>query len=405
MIRATAPWLVTPLLLIGLFLAVLIVRDGRANWAVENRPGKAIDWAPDDSRALAGAADAALAALKTPAETAGVDRLARAALIRGPTQMDALSDLGLAAAVRGDVARAQAILNLVAARDPLEPASHFWLMKYALLNGDAPGLYRNADALLRVDPSRLSLLAPYLIAAAGPGAKALTARLATNPPWRAAFLTLLAQKSPDPAVAFTILSGLAATKAPPTAEEAQAYFNRRLADRAYQTAYLDWLQLLPPAALARATAVYDGDFVGLPGTRPFNWTFGSGVGGEAQIGPAPDGAPGGALDVHYDGYATPDLADQLLVLAPGAYRLTGLTHTTGAAAGALAWTIGCAEGPSLTPTPTPTPVASEGWRAFSLNFTVPDSGCQGQWLRLTPLPGDHQKTLEVWYRNLAIHPL
>ena len=403
MIRSAAPWLVTSLALLGLFLAVLILRDGRANWAVENRPGNALAWAPDDPRALAGAADAALIALKTPAETAGVDRLARAALARVPAQMDALSDLGLAAAVRGDVAQAQTILKLVAARDPLEPASHFWLLKYALIKGDAPGLYRNADALLRVDPSRLTLLAPYLIAAAGPGARALTVRLATNPPWRAAFLTLLAQKSPDPALAFIILTGLAATSAPPTADEAQAYFDRRLADHAYQTAYLDWLQLLPPGALAKAAAVYDGDFAGLPGAGPFNWTFGSGVGGEAQIGPAPDGAPGGALDVHYDGYATPDLADQLLALAPGAYRLTGVAHTTGAAAGALAWTVGCAEGPNLTPTPTPTPDASQGWRAFSLDFTVPDSGCQGQWLRLTPLPGDHQKTLEVWYRHLAIH--
>jgi hypothetical protein len=308
------------------------------------------------------------------------------------------------AAIRSEKAKAYRLINLAANRSPLDGPSHTWRMNYRLLTGDYAGAWEDADDLLRQDPGRLGGLMPVLIFAASAGPEALTARLATNPPWRSAFLTLLAQKAQDPAVDFRLLSGLADAKAPPTNEEAEAYFNRRVADHAYETAYLDWLQLLPPSALTKATAIYDGHFEGLPGARPFNWSFGSGIGGEALIGPAPDGAPGGALQVRYDGYATPDLADQLLVLAPGAYRLTGMTYTTGDAAKALAWTLNCAEGPSLTPTPSPTPTSDGGWRAFSLDFTVPDSACAGQWLRLTPLPAGHPRTLEIWYRNLAIQP-
>jgi hypothetical protein len=403
MTRSAAPWLWTPLVLVSLFLAVLIVRDGLANWAVENRRGHALDLAPDDPRALAGAADDALAGLKSPADAPHVEDLARCALLKGPTQVDALRDLGLAADLRGDKARAHDLIDLAARRSPLDAPSHLWRLKERLLAGDNAGALEDADDLLRHDPDRLAALMPALLYAARSGPGPLIARLETNPPWRHDFLIRLATDSSAPALQAAIMQALVQSRDAPREDEVGAYLNHRvMVDHAYQGAYLDWLQLLPPAALAKAALVYDGAFEGLPGAKPFNWALASGVGGEAEIAPAPAGATGHALDVHYDGYANFALATQLLALAPGAYHLTGLTHTSGDAAGALAWTVACAEGPPLTPTPTSTPVAPDGWRAFEIAFTVPASGCEGQWMNLTPQPGGHERTMEVWYRALAI---
>ncbi len=395
----------TPLVLIALVLAALIVRDGLANWAFENRPGRALDLAPNDPRALAGAADDALAALKSPADAPRVEDLARRALARGPTEVDALRDLGLVAAVRGDTARAHGLINPAANRSPLDEPSHAWRMNYRLLTDDASGALEDADDLLRHDPTRLAALMPALILAARSGTGAVVARLSTNPPWRHEFLIRLATDPRGAHLEAAILEGLAGSRMAPTEDETSAYLNQRvMKDHAYQSAYLAWLRFLPRSALAKTSLVYDGSFEGLPGARPFNWAFGSGIGGEARIRPAPLGAPGGALDVDYDGYSNPALATQLLVLPPGAYRLTGLAHTTEVAANTMAWTVRCAEGPSLTPNPTPTPAAPGGWRAFDVTFTVPASGCEGQWLTLTPRPGGHERALEVWYRSLAIRP-
>jgi hypothetical protein len=403
MTRSAAPWLWTPLVLISLFLAVLIVRDGLANWAVENRPGAALDLAPEDSRALAGAADAALVAATTPADAVRAGDLARRALIKGPTQVDALRDLGLVADLRGQKTLAHDVLTLAANRSPLDGPSHLWRLKARLLTGDRAGALEDADDILRHDPGRLATLMPALLYAANSGPGPLIARLETNPPWRHEFLIRLATDAKAPALQAAIVQALVQSRTPPTEEEVGAYLDHRVrVDHAYQAAYLDWLQLLPPTALAKAALLYDGAFEGLPGAKPFNWAFGSGVGGEAQIAPAPAGAPGKALDVRYDGYANLALATQLLALSPGVYRLNGLTHTTGDAEGALAWTLACAEGPSLTPTLTPTPAAADGWRPFAVTFTVPASDCEGQWLNLTPLPRGHERALEVWYRTLEI---
>ena len=62
--------------------------------------------------------------------------------------------------------------------------------------------------------------------------------------------------------------------------------------------------------------------------------------------PAPGEANVSALHIRFDGYFVPDLAAQLLALAPGTYRLSGLVRSAGDGSEAFAWTVTCADSPA-----------------------------------------------------------
>ncbi len=346
----------------SLILAALVIRGAVAGGSLETRPGAAANLAAD------------------------------------PTRVSALRDLGLIADQRGEAARAMTLMSLAGRRSPLDGKTHLWLMAHRLASGDYDAAFADADMLLRHMPALAPKLTPILIAYAPAGWRALAARLATNPPWRAAFLIDLAAQAGDPTIAHDILSDLQETRARPTPAEWSAYFARRVKDGAYELAYLDWLRALPPGALTRAKAIYDGDFEGLPGVPPFNWR----LGGAADMDRA-EGPRGPALHAHYDGSGAPALAEQLLVLAPGSYAFSGQGRASGDASNALAWTLACAETPGTVLARIPAPEAAGNWRAFHVAVEVPDAGCAAQWLRLTPLPVDHLRPIEVWWRGLSIH--
>ena len=395
--------LTAPILLgaAAVWLAVLIVRDGAAHWALDTQPATAIRLAPGDARALAAAADDILAKAKSPDDLRRASDLAARALAGDVTQINALRDLGLIAARRGEMARAMRLMSLAGRRSPLDGVTHLWLMGRRLASGDYAQGFADADLLLRHAPGLTPVLTPLLLDYAAPGRAALTARLAASPPWGPDFMVAMATQARDPAIVQAILSDLAWTPAKPNADEWSAYFARRVKDGAYDVAYLDWLRTLPPAALARARSIYDGDFVGLPGVPPFNWRLGGGLGGAAEVVPV-EGGSGGALHARYDGYGVPELAEQLLVLAPGSYRFSGQARTSANASAALTWTLICADTPGIVLARVPAPRDPGGWRAFSADLRVPDTGCAAQWLRLTPAPIDHVRTLEVWYQALAV---
>jgi len=385
----------------ALILAGLIIRDGVVGHALETPPGPALSLQPADARVFAAAANAALAKAKSASDLRRASDLATRALAGDATQVGALRDLGLIASRGGDPAMALRRLSLAGRLSPLDGVTHLWLMTHHLAAADYGGAFADADDLLRHARELTPSLTPLLVAYAAAGRDALESRLATNPPWRADFVSALAAQAPDPAVVETILSDLAETPAKPTPAEWTAYFARRVKDQAYELAYLDWLRTLPPAALAKARSVYDGDFAGAPGVPPFNWRLGEGLGGGADLDHT-GGPSAGALHARYDGYGTPELAEQLLVLAPGSYRFSGQARVSGDASGALAWTLTCAEDSGVVLARVPAPGAPDDWRAFSADLQVPESGCAAQWLRLTPSPTDHVRPLELWSRGLAV---
>src|SRR5262249_54146724 len=123
-------------------------------------------------------------------ELSSVEDLARRAILSDPLDSRALSLLGLAAERKGDLARAEALMSLAAARSWRNPSPHVWLFAQAIRRGKFEEALAQADGLLRAYPRYEETIFPVL-AVFGTDRGALTAlegALAANPPWRRSFL-------------------------------------------------------------------------------------------------------------------------------------------------------------------------------------------------------------------------
>jgi hypothetical protein len=206
------------------------------------------------------------------------------------------------------------------------PPTQIWLMRRDLLARRFAGAFAHADALLRREPTPPPGVFAILTAAAlEPGAVGpLAERLAANPSWRSDFFDFLAGEARPPPTTVTaaLLTRLAAGPTPPTDAEVAPYLRLLVSQQRFADAAAAWRRLTPGAP-STATGVYDGDFERPPGSTPFDWSLGGGVGWTASIAASPDGPRGQALNVEYDGVSPPQPLRQLLVLSPGAYRLSG----------------------------------------------------------------------------------
>ena len=86
----------------------------------------------------------------TSRELSSVEDLARRALLSDPLDSRALSLLGFVAERNGDLARAEALMALSAARSWRNPAPHVWLFAQAIRRGKFEEALVQADGLLRV---------------------------------------------------------------------------------------------------------------------------------------------------------------------------------------------------------------------------------------------------------------
>ena len=324
-----------------------------------------------------------------------------------PLKSDALRNLGLIADARGRQASAALIMSRAGRRGFRDVPTQAWLLQQAILRRDYGSAFLRVDALLRTQPDLSDRLFPLIGALLNePDAiDPFSRRLATNPPWRASALHYLGRNATDLVPIVAIYQALGRLGQSPTYNEVATLLERLIANGRYMTAYRLWMSFLPTYARTKMQEPYDGRFKGLPGAPPFNWDFSQTP--EVTVEIARVGhSPETALYVQFPVATTTQLAQQLLVLPPGAYHLTGRLRVTGPAAGTtLVWTVRCE--------PAPTTLLAEtrqsgdsvtNWIPFSINFTAP-AGCDAQWLRLGGLAGDGFDTLSAWVKDISIQPL
>ncbi|MHB8530130.1 MAG: hypothetical protein ACYC8V_11545, partial [Caulobacteraceae bacterium] len=329
---------------------------------------------------------------------------ARRAVGLDPLDVAALRDLGLALDGAGHGDQADTFFTLADRLSRRDVATEAWLFQRRLRQARVDEAFFHADCLLRVDEDqrlRARTFAVFDLAEENDDAlAALARRLELDPPWRTAFLQSLPPGREGLAGAWRVLNALAAGPAPATVQEAAPLLDRLVDLHFYQSALSDYAVVKRRASLAQ-TLLRDGGFDGEVDGTPFSWSEEVGDGATARVEANEGARVGRALRVEYDSYAQPSLPGQLLVLAPGRYRLSWLEKGDGASAGAaLAWTVRCAESPS--PLAASADGGGQGWREANLTFDVPGSRCGAQWLRLEAEPGERRQSLIRWFAAMSL---
>jgi hypothetical protein len=266
--------------------------------------------------------------------------------------------------------RRHALLERAVARWPRDRAARAHLMADAFAARKFDVGLAHLDGLLRVAPSTapgvLRLLTHDL---AEPAVRdAVAARVATDPPWRDALVTVLAADTTDPAVAAATLDRMAAD-AQPKPHEVLAHASALERMGQAQQARALWWKSTVRAPLA---PVFDPTFQALGTPGPYAWQAADSAG--VDIEPVPrDG-----LHLDFDGRAVRDLSvHQRLALAPGRYELRAAAANRVATTRPFLWRVQCTDArPPLLDLALP-----DGEATVTGRFEVPGD-CPSQQLRL-----------------------
>lgn len=308
----------------------------------------------------------------------------------------------------GNRRKAAELYALAVQRGPRDLPSLAWLMDYEMSIGDYAAALTRIDRMLRIEPElamklESTLAAMALDARAQPEVARLLER---QPPWRTLFLSKLLARSPEPQSLFSLVERLRSGPSGLAAEELAAWLDRLIRSHEWGTAYLTWVESLPPEASQRVGNVYDGDFSREPTDTGFDWRFDPIKGAIISRSEADAGAQNYALRVEFDGSRVPFRnVRQLLALAPGNYQLRFRARMENLRAErGLVWTLGCAEGGR--PFGETEPLSGRtGWRQYVMDFEVPATNCGGQWLVLripARIAAEQRASGTAWFDDLAI---
>lgn len=382
--------LLTPL---AMWLAWRIFGLGLADFWATSDPDSALRWRPADPQALAAAAENAA----TAKDFRQADALAREAIGAYPLDGRGYRVLAQGRQFFGANDAAADLARLALTRSPRDVISRMLLLDQAAGRNDFSAALSQMDIVLRIRPDLASLLLPKLVAAASiPAVDPIIGRLLRDgPPWRLAYLQLLARTGTDPEAIDRVFAARGADEPLPPPQpgtEASLLLRRQIADGRWGAAYFTWVSTLSVEQRARLGNVYDGSFEFPAANQGFDWRFPEqGTGFDVEIGTAGDLSSDNALQLHFDGLPLDyKPVSQLLILGPGHYRFSAMGGASGldTQEGGLSWTVTCAEGDRQTLAGTDFLSGDTPWGPLQMVFDVPATGCTAQWLRLDLNEGD-----------------
>lgn len=370
---------------------------GRARPAVAERiwPGHPrIDFA----LAMAEVGQAAAAGQRAvPGPTLGrVERASNAA----PLAAEPYLIKGALAKTNGRDALANRLFLEARARDPRSAAARYFLAERYLASGRAADGLTEVSVLARLVPGGSQLLIPGLVQyARQPGsARYLRATLAANPEIGEAVLAILATDASNADLVLRIAGPLKAGDEGGPRPAWQGKLMSALVDKGeFARARQLWAQVssIPPAT---SSALVNRGFARINAPPPFNWSFGSGSFGVAEP------AGGGNLKVIYYGREDAELASQLLLLAPGQYRLQMQALGDAGGSSGLIWSVTCLPGKTRRAS-VPLKGATPGGKRLGTTFSVPSQACAAQWLKLTGTAKEFAKSEQATIGRFDIAPV
>jgi hypothetical protein len=362
--------------------------------------------APSSPEVLRRAAEAEQAADRWENATA----LANESLVRAPFNARALRVRGLAEAAGGRMDSADEILTLAGNWSLRDDPAHAWLVERRLRQGSYASSFAHADTLARRRPEIRPQVFDLFTTAAAADPRALSALsrlLVSVPPWRDEYIASLYERDDGTAVLLAVALALESTSG-----RLQRYELERLYVTWANAGQLSAIRFLrqrinrPPSS----DALQNGDFSTPIESQllPFGWRLGAAPGLNVEIVEDETRSEELAVRIEYDGYGSSDVPlQQLLLLSPGAYALSGERRFEVQPVNArLAWTVTCVEtGQQLLMYPRGEEAGAEGrWEIFSRSFSVPGAACSAQWLRLEPRSADTRSNTIAWYDRLNVRP-
>ena len=355
-----------------------------ANVVVKVDPARAHQFAPGNGVITATYAQTLFTRRPTAEKDAPSVRLAREALRRNPTAVEALTVLGLHAQLRNDAARTARIFtysNLLSRRE-LQPK--IWAIEDAVTRGDIAAALRQYDLALRTSPEAQDLLFPTLTAAlVEPQIRARLLRiLATRPIWEESFIRYAASSgiNPEGVLQFFAEGRQAGVVVPPDQRDdlINALFAAGKTD-------LAWKAYARVRRDARPDRSRDPNFALTADTRTtFDWQAGQDPSLSAAILKSGDGT--GILDFVVPPGMGGVLVHQTELLAPGVYRLTGQSKSINQPERSQPyWVLTCQSGRELRRIRVSNSAKDAG--VFAGKFTVPQD-CPVQNLSLVAVPSD-----------------
>lgn len=322
--------------------------------------------------------------ISSPAEIDKILGAANRALRTAPLDSRALRILAQLADVSGDKDHKERLLTAIVLRTRHEPLAGYWLMLEALERKDYASVVNFADTVLSKHPDLAPHVAPVLVRLleTKSGDQELKEKLKARPVWRSNFFLALPAAITDARTPLELLLSLKGTSAPPTDYEIRTYLNFLMGRQLYEIAYYAWLQTLDPEVLQQVGTVHNGSFE-LPLTNmPFDWVIPRSPG--ATVGIATSAAEKRkALHVEF-GHGRVDFkqVQQYIVLSPGSYQLKVSQKGQVTGQRGLQWQVLCTENTKLlAQTPMFLGLMTD-WTEIQAEFTVPESGCRLQQIRL-----------------------
>lgn len=361
---------------------------------------QALQWRPLQPRAVLGAADAAM----------GQDRLDQAAaslrtlVAQEPLEGGAYRRLAQIAARRGEAAASERLYAVAVRRGPRDLPARAWAIQHALEQGRTAEALSHVDALLRLSPRQGEVLLPLLaqMAVEPAFAQSLADTLEAGVPWRTA---MLRQLTASDGQAAGLVLGAMHRHRPLPSEEFDQWIGWLMERGQWSEAYGYWAGRAAQEG-GRLPLAYNGDFGRMPANTGFDWRLRASPGTTTRF--EPDVRGGHVARLEFGGRSVERAELELpLLLGPGDYRLqlrqraARLRSEQG-----LQWQLSCAQGGA----PIATIDGIDGsfdWRQASASFTVPSTGCAGQWLRLVnPLPKGRAQHVagQLWIDDVQVEP-
>ncbi|WP_420479180.1 hypothetical protein [Brevundimonas sp. FT23028] len=377
---------------------------------IQRGPGEiAFRLAPTSPLALRRVAESEFAAGRkdnNPRRYAQAADLAREAVARSPFDVRALRVVGLTEAEAGRDAAADDILTLAGNWSLRDDPAHAWLMNHRLTQGDYTSAFAHADTLVRrredIRPRIFSLFTTAATLDQQRALPRIAALMEANPPWRQAYLDTLYGDVAGLQVAINLAVLLEKSRAPLNNTELYQLYIQLMEKGQIEAVRVVRARLNRPSV---AHLVTNGGFGDDSAPAPFQWRLAQDAGVVAEIVPDDVRPADPALRIDYDGYSASRIAEQLMFLSPGRYRLSAESRTEeGEPAKRLALTLTCAPGDLIILSAPAAAPGSQVWTPFSADFTVP-AGCRAQWLGIETRAGDTRSRTAVWLDRIAVTPI